>query len=101
MPYGYYGKILRVNLSSGDISVDEHDDVWYRRYMGGAAMSAYYLLKELKPGVDPLGPGNRLIMAPGVITGVPVSGASRSGVGAKSPMTGGIGKSEVGGRWGR
>ncbi len=97
MPCGYYGKILRVNLSSGAISVDEQDETWYRRYVGGAAMSAYYLLKELQPGIDPLGPENKLIMAPGILTGVPVSGNARSGVGAKSPMTGGIGKSEVGG----
>jgi len=99
LPYGYYGKILRVNLSNGAISVDEQDDTWYRRYFGGAAMSAYYLLKGVPPGIDPLGPKNRLIIAPGVITGVPVSGNARSGVGAKSPMTGGIGKSEVGGHF--
>ncbi|MHB0868683.1 MAG: aldehyde ferredoxin oxidoreductase family protein [Chloroflexota bacterium] len=97
MPYGYYGKILRVNLSSGAISVDEQGESWYRRYLGGAAMSAYYLMKELKPGIDPLGPDNKLVMFPGVITGIPVSGAARMSIGAKSPMSGGIGKSEVGG----
>lgn len=100
MPYGYYGKILRVNLSTGEISADEHNEVWYRRYLGGAAVSAYYLMKELEPGVDPLGAKNKLIIAPGVVTGVPVSGNARSGVGAKSPLTGGFGKSEVGGFFG-
>ncbi len=75
----------RVNLSSGAISVDEHDESWYRRYMGGAAMSACYLMKELAPGVDPLGPDNKLVMFPGVITGIPVSGAARMSTGAKSP----------------
>jgi len=99
LPYGYYGKILRVNLSSGAISVDENGDNWYRQYLGGAAMSAYYLLKEVKPGIDPLGPDNKLIIAPGVITGIPVSGNARNGVGAKSPMSGGLGKSEVGGHF--
>ena len=100
MPYGYYGRILRVNLSTGAISEDQNDEVWYRRYMGGAAMSAYYLLKELKPGVDPLGPDNKLIIAPGVLTGVPASGMGRNGVGAKSPQSGGIAKSEVAGFFG-
>ncbi len=99
MPLGYYGKILRVNLSTGEMTVEEHDEIFYRRYLGGAAMSAYFLLKELKPGIDPLGPDNKLVMFPGVVTGVPVSGNARSGVGAKSPMTGGIGKSEVGGHF--
>ncbi len=97
MPFGYHGRILRVDLSTGALSVDEHDETWYRRYFGGAGMSAYYLMKELAPGVDPLGPDNRLIIAPGVVTGAPFSGNARNGVGAKSPMTGGIGKSEVGG----
>ena len=99
LPLGYYGKILRVNLSNGAISVDEHDETWYRQHLGGAAMSAYYLLKELQPGIDPLGPDNKLIIAPGILSGVPVSGNARNGVGAKSPMSGGIGKSEVGGHF--
>ncbi len=99
LPHGYYGKILRVNLSTGQMTVDEHDENFYRKYLGGAAMAAYHLLKELKPGIDPLGPENKLVMFPGVLTGLPVSGNARSGVGAKSPMTGGIGKSEVGGHF--
>ena len=97
MAHGYIGKILRVNLSTGLISVDEHDDTWYRRYLGGAGISAYYLLNELVPGIDPLGPENKLVFAVGPITGIPISGASRICIGAKSPMTGGIGKSEAGG----
>ncbi len=100
MPYGYYGKILRVDLTHCYISEDEHDEVWYRRLVGGAAMSAWYLLKELKPGIDPLGPDNRLVIAPGILTGVPASGMGRNGVGAKSPMSGGIAKSEVAGFFG-
>ncbi len=99
MPNGYYGKILRVNLSSGDMTVDEHDETFYRRYLGGNAMAAYHLLRELKPGTDPLGPDNKLYMLPGVITGVPVSGNARSTVAAKSPMTGGFGKADVGGHF--
>ncbi|HEX2923006.1 MAG TPA: aldehyde ferredoxin oxidoreductase family protein [Chloroflexota bacterium] len=97
MAYGYTGKILRLNLTTGTISVDEHDDLWYRRYLGGAGIAAYYLLNETKPGIDPLGPENKLIFAIGPLTGIPLSGASRICVGAKSPMTGGIGKSEAGG----
>lgn len=100
MAYGYSGKILRVDLSSGKISFDEHDAVWYRRFFGGAAATADYLLREMAPGTDPLGPDNVLIFAPGVITGVPASGTARNGIGARSPLTGGIAKSEVGGQFG-
>ena len=67
MAYGYNGKILRVNLSSKDISTEEPDDNFYRRYMGGRGFIGHYMLKELKPKIDPLGPDNKLIFATGVI----------------------------------
>jgi aldehyde:ferredoxin oxidoreductase len=98
--YGYTGKVLKVDLSSRDISVEEHDDAFYRRYLGGRALVAYYLLNEMPAGVDPLGPENLLIFAPGVLTGAAVSGQGRNGVGAKSPLTGALGSAEVGGFWG-
>jgi len=99
-PGGYTGKILRVNLSDKNISVERPDERFYRRYFGGTALIGYYLLKELKPGIDPLGPDNKLIFSAGVITGVPCAGSGRSGVGAKSPLTNGWGDSQAGGFWG-
>jgi aldehyde:ferredoxin oxidoreductase len=60
----------------------------------------YYLLNEMPARVDPLGPENLLVFAPGVLTGAAVSGQGRNGIGAKSPLTGGLGSSEVGGFWG-
>jgi aldehyde:ferredoxin oxidoreductase len=97
MPNGYWGKILRVDLTNGKTMVDENNDNFYRRYMGGAAMMAHYLLKEVPPDADPLGPENKMFMFPGVATGVPFSGNGRHCVGAKSPLTMGFGKSEGGG----
>ena len=85
MPNGYTGEILRVNLSNESISVDKPDDNFYRRYVGGAGFVGYFLLKELKPGIDPLGPDNKLIFAPGPVTGTPLPGNGRNCVGAKSP----------------
>jgi len=99
-PGGYTGKILRVNLSDKSISIEEPNEKFYRRYFGGTALIGYYLLKELKPGIDPLGPDNKLIFSAGVITGVPCAGSGRSGVGSKSPLTGGWGDSQAGGFWG-
>ncbi len=96
---GYNGKILRVNLSNGDISVEKPGDKFYRRYFGGTALIGYYLLKELKPGIDPLGPDNKLIFSAGVITGVSCGGCGRSAVGSKSPLTNGWGDSQGGGFW--
>lgn len=100
MSYGYTGKILKVDLSDRRIEVEARDDAFYRRYLGGRALVAYYLLNEMAANVDPLGPDNLLIFAPGVLTGAAVSGQGRNGVGAKSPLTGGLGSAEVGGFWG-
>ena len=100
MPYGYNGKVLRVDLTRGTVAVEEPDEKVYRTYLGGQGLVAYYLLREQPAGVDPLGPDNRLIFAPGVVTGAPVPGNSRHGVGARSPLTGGIGAAESGGHWG-
>lgn len=100
MPKGYNGKILRVDLSQGTTSVEELDELFCRKYIGGAGFIAYYLLKELKPGVDALAPENKLIFAAGPVTGVSLSGAGRHCIGTKSPLTGGYAKSESGGYWG-
>jgi aldehyde:ferredoxin oxidoreductase len=96
----FHNKILRVNLSDGTTSVESPGPVYFRRYFGGWNIIADVLLREVPAGTDPLGPGNKLIFAPGVLTGLPVSGASRCAVGAKSPLTGGFGAAEVGGSFG-
>ncbi|MBN1640966.1 MAG: aldehyde ferredoxin oxidoreductase family protein [Anaerolineae bacterium] len=98
--YGYTGKILRVDLTENTIDVEQPDERFYRRYLGGAGFVAYYLLAEVPPGADPLGPDNVLIMAGGAVTGVPAAGAGRSAVGAKSPLNGGFGEADVGGYFG-
>ncbi|MBA7646252.1 putative oxidoreductase YdhV [subsurface metagenome] len=100
LPGGYTGKILRVNLSNNTISVEELDKKFCRKYIGGTGFIAYYLYKELNPGINPLGPDNKLIFALGPLTGVSLPGNTRACIGAKSPLTGGIIKSEPGGNWG-
>jgi aldehyde:ferredoxin oxidoreductase len=100
MANGYTGKILRVDLTDGTTAAEQHDDAFYRAYMGGRTLVAYYLLTETDPGTDPLGPENLAIFAPGVVTGANVSGNGRNGVGALSPLTGGFGNAEAGGYWG-
>jgi len=100
MPDGYTGKILRVDLSRGAISVDEPDENFYRCYLGGRGFVSYFLLREMKGGEDALGPYNKLIFATGALTGVPASGTGRNSVGAKSPLNNAYGDAEVGGYWG-
>jgi aldehyde:ferredoxin oxidoreductase len=98
--FGYWNKVLHVNLSDRTTWIEEPGDAFFRRYGGGRGMIAHYLLKHVPQGADPLGPDNVLIFAAGVVTGAPVPGAGRHSVGAKSPLTGGFGESESGGFWG-
>jgi aldehyde:ferredoxin oxidoreductase len=100
MLYGFHGRILRGNLTDGQITVETPDEVFYRRYLGGAGFVAYYLLREVPPGTGPLDPGNRLVFASGPLTGAPLAGSGRNAIGARSPLTGALGEADVGGFWG-
>jgi len=99
-PSGYNGKILRVNLSDGKLSTEAIDEEFCRKLLGGAGFVAHFLLNEIEPGTDSLSPENKLVFALGPLTGVALPGSARHCVGAKSPLTNGIAKSEVGEFWG-
>ena len=99
MPYGYHNKILHVDLTRGKLEVEEPGESFYRKYLGGSAMGAYYLLKHTPPGADPLGPENTLSLMVGVVTGAPFPGQSRISATAKSPVTNLVGDSQAGGFW--
>ena len=99
MHAGYMGKILRVDLTSETITVEEPSPDIYRRYMGGSALNLYYLLQEMPANVDALSPDNILALSVGPTTGVSISGQSRMTATAKSPLTGAIGDSQCGGFW--
>jgi aldehyde:ferredoxin oxidoreductase len=97
MPYGYHGKILHVDLTKGELTVEEPKEAFYRKYLGGSAMGMHYILRDMPKGADPLGPENVLTLMAGVTTGAPISGQSRLNANAKSPISGGIGDSQSGG----
>lgn len=100
MSCGYNGKILHINLTDGTSWIETPDELFYRTYMGGGCLGAYYLLKETKPGIDPLGPENLLILAASILTGAPGAGFSRHAVVTKSPLSGVFLDSQAGGFWG-
>ena len=97
MPNGYNGKILHVDLTKGVFVVEEPNEAFYRKYLGGSAMGMYYILRDVSKGIDPLSPENILTLMAGVTTGAAISGQSRLNVNAKSPISGGIGDSQSGG----
>jgi aldehyde:ferredoxin oxidoreductase len=96
-PFGYHGKILHVHLDEQALDVETPSESFYRTYVGGSALGAYYLLRHTPPKADPLGPENTLVLALSVLTGAPISGQSRVTAVAKSPLTGAIGDSQAGG----
>jgi len=93
-------KILRINLSNKTTHEETVPEEDLRKYIGGRGLAAKILFKELKPGIDPLGPENKLVFAVGVLEGSMAPGTSRYGVFAKSPQTGIWGEAHAAGSLG-
>ena len=97
---GYWGRILRVDLSSGKVSAEGLADGTARKYIGGSGLGARILYDETTPQTDPLGPENPLIFAVGPLTGTRIFNSNRFQVVARSPLTGIYGEANCGGFWG-
>lgn len=89
--------VYYVDLTRGYIDVRTLPEDVYRTYPGGSALAAYLLWQTIRPGADPLGPDNVLVMAVSPLTGLAISGQSRMTACARSPLTGAIGDSQCGG----
>ncbi len=100
MNHGSTAQVLRVNLTNGSIEVEELSEDFYRLYPGGKALAGYILLNEMPVHTEPFAPENVLVLANGLLTGAPVSTATRYVASARSPLTNGYGESEAGGFWG-
>ncbi len=100
MASGITARLLHVDLTTRQTRVEVLPETTVRTYVGGGALAAYLLLRELRPGADPLGPDNVLVFMTSVINGLSLSGTNRYTAAAKSPLTGGYGESEAGGWWG-
>jgi aldehyde:ferredoxin oxidoreductase len=98
--FGYMEKILRVNLTLGIVKEEKLDEGTARKFIGGRCLGAKILFEELEQGIDPLGPENKLIIATGVLTGIPFAGNSRYVIMAKSPLTGLWGEANASGFFG-
>jgi aldehyde:ferredoxin oxidoreductase len=100
-PCGYNGRILHVDLTHGTFREENLPDEIYRLYVGGGLLGTYLLLRDTKPGLDPLGSDNLLIFVSSVIAGMEGVGLARFSVVTKSPLSGGIGETRCEGPWGR
>ena len=81
------GKLLRVDLSDGNIGTEDIPKDWLEQYVGGRGLAARYLYEEMDPTVDPLAPENKLIFATGPLTGTPVPCGARYMVVTKGALT--------------
>ena len=97
---GYSGQILRVNLSIKSCTSEPIDGVKARKFIGGAGYGAEILYSELKAGIDPLGPENKLVFATSPLTCNVVAGGGSITVCFKSPLTGAWGESRCGSNFG-
>jgi len=91
------GDLLRVDLSTRTVATEAIPEELVRDYVGGKGIGTHYLLDEVGPDVDPLGPANKLIFVTGPITGTTMFGSNRYGVHYLSPLTGGYGECTSGG----
>ena len=94
------GKLLLVNLSTGEIREETPGENLYQDFIGGYGIGARILCSRQKGGVDPLGPENTLGLVTGPLTGTPATFGCRYAAVAKSPLTGGWGDANCGGDFG-
>jgi aldehyde:ferredoxin oxidoreductase len=97
---GFMGRILRVNLTDGNIIEEPLDQTQARRFLGGNGLATWYLLNEVPAKADPLGPDNKLIYMAGPLTGTISPSSGRFSAVAKSPLSGLWGSANSGGRFG-
>jgi aldehyde:ferredoxin oxidoreductase len=96
---GYNGKILRVDLTGGNIDAASLDEYTARKYIGGVGLAAKILWDETTAATPPLSPDNELVFMTGPLTGSLLPKSSRYIVAGISPLTGIWGQAHAGGRF--
>ena len=93
---GYWGKILRVNLTTHEVKVEPLSEEFPRKYLGGVGFGTRVLYDEVPAGTDPLGPENKMIITPGLFVDTGIGTGSKTAFNFKSPLTGGYGRAMAG-----
>jgi aldehyde:ferredoxin oxidoreductase len=94
---GYQNRVLRVDLSSGEVRTEPLRMDWAEKYIGSKGLAIKYMYEEIPAGTDPLGPGNRLYLTTGPMTGTPIPCSGKLSIAAKSPATGTMNDCSIGG----
>ncbi len=90
-------KILRVNMDERTAAYEDGPEGY--KLLAGRGLTSTMIHDEVDPTCHPLGPNNKLVFAPGIVTGTSAPSSGRVSVGAKSPLTGGIKESNAGSSW--
>ena len=98
--YGWTGTILRINLTDSSIRKEATEPKLAQQYIGARGLGTKIMWNEVDPKVDPLSPENKLIFAPGPLSGTFAPSASHYNVVTKGPLTGTIAASSSGGVFG-
>lgn len=93
-------RVLRVNLTTSEITFGEVPPDLVRKYLGGRGLAAKIFVDEVKPQIDALSPENKLIFAGGLVTGSHAPTGNRYMLVTKGPLTGTIASSNSGGSFG-
>ena len=88
-------KIYRVNMKDLSYKIEDVPTEWMG--LGGRGLTSTIVAAEVDPECHPLGPNNKMVFAPGLLSGTPAANSGRNSLGGKSPLTGGIKESNVGG----
>ncbi len=94
------GKVLRINLTTKDYSVEELKEEIFKKFLIGRGFGDYILYSEVPAGVEPFSSENKLVFAVGPFAGTTVPGTARISVVTKSPLTGTLTSSNAGGHFG-
>ncbi|AVP62095.1 aldehyde ferredoxin oxidoreductase [Clostridium botulinum] len=98
--YGYNGKILRIDLTNRECTLEPLDEEKAKKFIGARGLGVKTLLEEIDPKIEPLSIENKLVIVTGPITGAPMPTSGRYMVVTKAPLTGTIAISNSGGKWG-
>jgi len=88
-------KIYRVRMNDLSYSIEDVPQEWLG--LGGRGLTSTIVAAEVDPECHPLGPNNKMVFAPGLLSGTAAANSGRTSLGAKSPLTGGIKESNSGG----
>jgi aldehyde:ferredoxin oxidoreductase len=94
-------KILRIDMGAKGGPATTVEPLGQYAGLGGRAMTSIVVSKEVDPLCHPLSAANKLVFAPGLLTGSAASTSGRLSVGCKSPLTGGIKEANAGGQAGQ